>query len=359
MKRFALVLAFFILASGRQMGPGGRSFHRPMPEWMQKQIQDDFAYFHEQGYISKSTIDLLTTSPEYERYQFVRYIIRERHVEALKNFSHHNDRVEYLRVALQELCNRYQVPNMEIIVTMHDELGTQFDVPVFAMAKNRTNHRQVLFPDFEALREAFKVTSAFDITKEFVSWEKKRNQMIWRGTTGQHPLKDCNSSKYDPRCYSRVRLCELSQQFPDKIDAKFTEYTQGAGEVPFLEQFRGNYVPYDDQVYYKYLMLIDGNSCSYTSSGWKWFTNSVVFKENSESIQWYYNFLIPYTHYIPVKEGLGDLLEKLAWARENDGWAKSIARNAREFALSHITKDWTMLYLYCALLEYSKIPVVD
>ena len=102
-------------------------------------------------------------------------------------------------------------------------------------------------------------------------------------------------------------------------------------------------------------MLIDGYSCSYTTSGWRLFSGSLIFKEDSNHFQWYYKQLKPFEHYIPVKEGLDDLVERLKWAMTHDDDARKIARQAREFALSHITQEKNRLYLYYALLAYSKL----
>jgi len=46
--------------------------------------------------------------------------------------------------------------------------------------------------------------------------------------------------------------------------------------------------------------------------------DSVVLKQDSGYYEHFYNELEPWTHYIPVSADLGDLLEKIQWARDND-----------------------------------------
>lgn len=46
--------------------------------------------------------------------------------------------------------------------------------------------------------------------------------------------------------------------------------------------------------------------------------DSVVLKQDSSYYEHFYNELRPWTHYIPISADLGDLLEKIKWAREHD-----------------------------------------
>jgi hypothetical protein len=50
-----------------------------------------------------------------------------------------------------------------------------------------------------------------------------------------------------------------------------------------------------------------------------------------------------------------DLLEKIQWAQANDLEAKAIARNAREFAVEHISESNNLIYL---LYRIDEIRVV-
>lgn len=176
--------------------------------------------------------------------------------------------------------------------------------------------------------------------------------MIWRGSTAQNGTLITHNNCHQ---FSRVKLCELSNEQPYLIDAKFTIFAQLGESIPYLEQFRSEMVSYENQFNYKYHILIDGNTSSYSASGWKFFANSVIFKPHSRWVQWYYSQLHPWAHYVPVATDLSDLVEKIQWAIQNDSLAKEIAHNSREFALSHITHPNNLAYLHYALLKYSKL----
>ncbi len=46
--------------------------------------------------------------------------------------------------------------------------------------------------------------------------------------------------------------------------------------------------------------------------------DSVVLKQDSSYYEHFYNELRPWQHYIPIRANLGDLLEKIQWARDHD-----------------------------------------
>lgn len=46
--------------------------------------------------------------------------------------------------------------------------------------------------------------------------------------------------------------------------------------------------------------------------------DSLVLKQDSIYYEHFYNELRPWEHYVPVRADLGDLLEKIQWAREHD-----------------------------------------
>lgn len=81
---------------------------------------------------------------------------------------------------------------------------------------------------------------------------------------------------------------------------------------------------------------------------------SVVLKQDSNYYEHFYNLLMPYVHYVPVKEDLSNLVEKLKWLISHDETAQNIAKTAKDFANEHLLP--VNIYCYYALLlnEFSK-----
>ena len=119
-----------------------------------------------------------------------------------------------------------------------------------------------------------------------------------------------------------------------------------------------------EQMRYKYLMSMDGNGPSAGRTE-KYFTgNSVVFKTDSEAIEFYYSALKPFQHFVPVKPDLSDLDQQLLWAIEHDAEAKMITDYLQIFARS-LHFDAVACYFeavfteYASLLNYKLEPSVE
>lgn len=337
-------------------------------EWMVRQIESDLASVTNQK-LSREKLREIARDPANEGSLFILFTIQKNKVSVEHRISPSHPlakdclypRIRALQNSLQKTIRKYPLPDMDFIVSIHDALLTPCQVPVFVMAKVAGVDNQILIPDFEALRGRYQVLEGKDITEDssIPAWEEKKEQLIWRGGPGQHPREGCSMVSLNPEepdCLSRIKLCDLADKHPDLVDARFTYLEESYRS---LSRYVGGFVPYESQIGYKYQMQIDGYSCAYTTSGWKLFTNSVMFKEDSKHIQWYSNELKPYVHYIPIKEGLSDLLDQIHWAIEHDDKSKEIASQARAFALSHITEELNRLYLYHALLSYSRIDWTD
>ena len=55
--------------------------------------------------------------------------------------------------------------------------------------------------------------------------------------------------------------------------------------------------------------------------------------------EWFFEWLKPWIHYIPVKKDLSDLLIQVKWIKDNYMTAIHIAKSAADFANEHCTRD--------------------
>ncbi len=89
---------------------------------------------------------------------------------------------------------------------------------------------------------------------------------------------------------------------------------------------------------YKFQIDIDGNSNSWPGLLTKLCTGSVVLKVTSPRgfRQWYYDRLIPWYHFVPIKKDLSDLFEIMTWLSQHDSVARSIGNNGKSLAESMV-----------------------
>lgn len=56
-----------------------------------------------------------------------------------------------------------------------------------------------------------------------------------------------------------------------------------------------------EHIKYKYLLTADGFGAAWKRIPFILFSNSILFKPYSEKIQWFYDKLIPNTHFVHIK----------------------------------------------------------
>jgi hypothetical protein len=120
------------------------------------------------------------------------------------------------------------------------------------------------------------------------------------------------------------------------------------------EGMMGDYVPIKDSLKYRYLIDIDGFTANTPRVALFLHSNSVLFKQLSNDMLWYFGALKPYVHLIPVEKDLSDLIDKIEWARTHDDECKKISNNANDLASQALTQGAVYFYFYRLLEAYAK-----
>jgi hypothetical protein len=87
---------------------------------------------------------------------------------------------------------------------------------------------------------------------------------------------------------------------------------------------------------HKFAIDIDGNTNAFSNFFTRLLMGCCVLKVASEANyrQWYYDRIQPWTHYVPVKADFSDILEKIAWCRDNPEPCAAIAARGQAFAMA-------------------------
>lgn len=157
--------------------------------------------------------------------------------------------------------------------------------------------------------------------------EPKYNTLFWIGNTKTHP--------------TRKTLCALSEQDP-RIEAYGMDWKYNDGRA-----IPSRFISLEDHTEYKYLIDVQGRGYSGRTKVLM-FSGRPLFIADRRWKEFWYQDLVPFVHYIPVKEDLSDLIEKLDWAEANPESAKAIAINAQNYAKAHLTRK-------AALKKYTEI----
>jgi hypothetical protein len=85
-----------------------------------------------------------------------------------------------------------------------------------------------------------------------------------------------------------------------------------------------------EMINYKYILDIDGNSCTWDATAWKLNSGSVILKTESRWRQWFYDDYLPWVHYVPINDDFSNLQEMYCWCEQNQDKCEEIVKNAKQ-----------------------------
>lgn len=143
--------------------------------------------------------------------------------------------------------------------------------------------------------------------------------------------------------------------FPERREVFLTWLPQGTEHLSAtaLAQKLGRTIQMNDFPRYKYLMYLDGNTASDRLRYLLAF-DSVVIKHESPYYEFYYPFLKPFEHYVPVQADFSDLISTLEQLDSDDAYCRAVAQNGRDFVARHLTYPSVMRYIKEVLEAYQE-----
>ena len=196
------------------------------------------------------------------------------------------------------------LPDCRFLINLGDGLSGAMQVPIFCFSKKKTTPNTILMPDPLTLDNCGRLQKRSNKGTNFTHGRAKLKR-FWRGATTGGLFNQNNYLQFP-----RSKLVKLSLDHPGWVDARFTSLSQGAEKINSFEGFKGERVPVKEHLKYKYQILIDGNTCSWERGFWQLFSGCVMFKQESDYIQWYYRAMKSGEHYIPVNKDMSNLIEK-------------------------------------------------
>ena len=197
-----------------------------------------------------------------------------------------------------------------------------------------------LIPDaFFLESDGYEVLRRAVAEQQLPSWDMRQDIVFWRGSASTRGVRLDGGAVTTLADVPRVALCLTLREVP-RTDAAIiapwgfdTPPEQAIAWLSAQLIFRSP-VPPLEQAAYRFLIDIDG-----VANAWGFFEKlllgSCILKIASPYEQWFYPDIEPWVHYVPVKQDLSDLTEKISWCRSNSGFARAIARSGQQFALGH------------------------
>ncbi|WP_109829619.1 glycosyl transferase family 90 [Reichenbachiella versicolor] len=217
---------------------------------------------------------------------------------------------------------QYQYP------LFYGEHGDTDGIPCIRKSRKATDKLSVIY-NFRSLRLTTPCNYA---NQEDIPWEKKRNNVVWRGaTTG------------------KKQRVEFVKKHFNKYDVGFATTKQ----KPELKSYKKNKISIAEQLKYKYIISLEGNDVA-SNLRWVLSSNSVPIMPKPYWHSWIMEEkLTPNIHYLELNDDLSNLEEILDWAANNDKLCKDIALNGKKYMSQFLDSEYDIQVQALLLKEYS------
>lgn len=333
----------------------------PLPQWAKEQIENELAPYKKRGVRSAdldSTMDAVQQLPNGYNAQLVKYKIQNNKITWTSlNKYENDDRITHVLDFIKSLAKHIQLPNVEILSSLWDSFNDPIflenvQCPVFTICKRCDNRKAVLWPELREANYKWNIIKAVLWKEKNIDWDTKEKCAFWRGnaTNGYYSLDNWDGKP-------RPRLVLYSFDNPEIVDARFIgTYWTELSLAEWMEK-NGFVVPWTyplTHLKYRYLISVDGNSFA-SNLYWQLAANSVIIRERSTYIEWFYKGLKDGIHYVSYRSDCRDLKKMVTTLRKNDELAKRIAKQATEFAVNNLSLEDIAAYLYHLLVAYSEL----
>lgn len=204
--------------------------------------------------------------------------------------------------------------------------------PIVAVAKDVSRDIDkdlILIPDWMNLNSWHKLKPRIDAAIHTFPWNKKISKMVWRGGVA------------DVTGYRKKLVTYSESTHSQFVDAKFVQ----DGDKDFMHP--------EHHLLYKFQISIDGHTAPWERPVWQLYSNSLMVKQKSSLIQWYYNAIKPGQHYIEYSgnpEELKHIPEKYT-----DEQMQRLSFNARDFVKNNLSTNDMVAYVILVLQRLEKL----
>jgi hypothetical protein len=183
-----------------------------------------------------------------------------------------------------------------------------------------------------------------------VKWTDKINKCVFRGSATGCFMDDDNI---------RIKATKISNNFPELLDAGITSFNKKIKKninkplsVISTKLSKASFMSIEQKAKFKYILNLDGHVSAFRL-GHELSLGSVVLIPKSNYYLWFSYLLVPYTHFVPIKEDLSDLISQIKWCINNDSKCKEISNNALNFFNKYLTEKGIFDYMQKVLSQIS------
>jgi protein glucosyltransferase len=317
-----------------------------------QQIDIDFSYWKNQSIdnIQKqlNNIEIIAKTHRLTYYQIINHRLYRQTDDQLI-FPARNYGIEHFLLNIIDT-----LPDMEFLLNTYDWPQNQVNIPIFSFSKSLLSHNtDILYPAWSfwdggpALGSVYPtgigrwdlMRQTLNKARQKIPWSKKESRGFFRGSR--------TSSERDP-------LVLLSRTHPELLDAQYTKNQAWKSDEDTLGYPPASELKHEEFCQFKYLFNFRGVAASFRLRH-LFLCGSLVLHVGSDWIEFFYNNLQPWYHYIPITTDLNDVENILLFVQNNDRLSGKIARQGRDFIWNYLTMENVEIYWKELLLEYEKL----
>jgi len=226
------------------------------------------------------------------------------------------------------------------------------------------------------------------------NWLSRKNEVVWRGALGcnvgcgkrgdlyfpSNHIEHCSDDQHNwdadgngrtggceksvaGKYHQRIQLVNISLNHPECVDARITSLNdhrdalRGYLTDSEITALRGSFISEEHLADYRYVVNVQNNA--FADRLWRHLAlGNVVFQEKWFFQEFFYDMLLPWVHFIPIKTDLSDLCEKVAWAKENEEKSRVISENGRSFVRDKLRLEDVNLYVATLIHRIGELTIL-
>uniref|UniRef100_UPI00358F95EA protein O-glucosyltransferase 2 n=1 Tax=Myxine glutinosa TaxID=7769 RepID=UPI00358F95EA len=265
-----------------------------------------------------------------------------------RTFGQHVDFKMFMDAILLSLTRKVYLSDVEFFVNLGDwplekkEVTDPALLPVFSWCGSDET-QDLVMPTYDITESTLETMGRVSLDLMYVQantgpvWHNKTNLAFWRGRDSRQ---------------ERLDLVRMSRKHPHIIDAAITNFF-------FFKHDEALYGPtvapisFFDFFNHKYQINLDGTVAAYRLP-YLLAGGSLVLKQDSSYYEFFYKDLVPWKHYVPFRRDLGDLMDKIQWAKDHDEEVQKIAKEGQEFIRNNLMSEQIFCYYQSLLEAYAK-----
>lgn len=191
-----------------------------------------------------------------------------------------------------------------------------------------------------------------NIKKNDISFEKKKNEIIWRGGTTGYGFGNHIPFRSSSRETLIRKYCN-DDSLKKGINVGLTQIVQEARKrESFYKQYKKPNMTQKELLEYKYILSVEGNDVA-TNLKWILNSNSVLLMPRPQLESWIMeSHLVPYVHYVPIKDDFSNLEQQLHWCNQHQKECKEIVKKANEYIKIFLNENNEQKIISTVLQKY-------